>query len=173
MLTLTTITGCFMPPPLELEADGGNVRVPEVRKDVTTPEIGKAFTHYQTADAATTKRQKEIVVGLLDEDSSTLHARVFINGNYDQLVEGGDRTASGCTQGCAASFTLGGLCDQMVNDVLGTHVLEVWVSDLPWPDNSENNDLHVLHPDAFGTNVLWQFTCEEASKAGDADGGVN
>lgn len=167
MLVLVIAGGCFVPPVLELE---GGTKGPSIDVDLTEPEVRKPFTVYQTPKGALKPEQQAFNVWMSDPDSSTLHARLFLDRTYDLPVAEVE-VAGGCNakNPCTANFLLTGPCDDMVNNLLGRHDVEVYVSDQPWPDN-DPNDLRKLAPGAFGANDSWPMWCEETTQT--TDGGT-
>ena len=152
-------SGCFLPPPLELEADGGGSTAPAVLGNLTRPNIETPFTVQQTAPGAPTQNVQPFNLALRDPDSDKLNVRFFVDGRpYDQVV--GQGTASNCSApaGCSLIVQIQGLCDDVVNNLLGTHIVEAYIVDLPWSDR-DKDDLTLPEPGGFRTNVWWRFEC--------------
>jgi hypothetical protein len=162
--------GCFIPPPLELEADGGGSNAPEVDEKQTIPNIKNPLTIRQTPPGATPEKTT-FTLTVYDPDSSTLYARLFIGGfPYDDFVF--QREEDNCTsvnpKGCAIRYDVEGLCDEPVNHVPGPHVLEAYIVDQPWVD-TDPDDLRKTKPGGFRTDITWRLDCTEPLAL---DGGV-
>jgi hypothetical protein len=166
LLSLVGLAGCFVPPPLELEPDGAvPTSAPVIFGDQVTPKLGDTVTVRQTAPGASTSNKTQFVLKVWDPDSSKLYTRVFIDGDFTEVVE--EKEALGCNivtpkgdKGCFAGHTLAGLCDETVNFALGPHVLEIYISDTEWADN-DPEDLRKTPFGAFRDNVWWRVNCIE------------
>jgi len=155
LITAALVTsGCFVPPPLELEADGGGSSAPTLLPGSTTPDVGKPFTWEQKAEP------RDFNLALYDPDSPTLYVRAFIDG-YPYSKPVGSSMVDGCSEKnrfCGAGISVVGLCDEQVNNVLGPHLIEFWVADLEWDDTS-TNDLRRTVAGGFTTSISWRFDC--------------
>jgi len=148
-LTTTTLSGCVIPPRLQEVADGGENRAPSVITASTTPRPG-AFDHNQQKVAT-------FNVALQDPDRQALTLRIFLDRKYDKVVPISSSVTPGGEELQSKLFTISGLCDQLVDSVLGAHLLELYVSDGGFVDSG--SDLRVVQQGALGTSVIWELKC--------------
>lgn len=158
-------THCVIPPHLEDEFDAGGNRRPQVRWEVTMPKIGDLILNQSNNPQS--PQSKAFNVGLEDPDSrQPLYVRLFLDGNYQSYVYDTEVAPKEGLRGCA--FELRGLCDQMVNFVLGRHMLELYVSDETFV--TEGEDLRVISFGGQRDNITWQLSCLPRLNIG--DGGI-
>lgn len=155
-----TSAGCFMPPPLELEADGGGTNAPQVLLGISNPAIGSTVTRCQTAAGETELEPLRFNIALRDVDSSKLYVRLFIGPwPYDSFIASRD-TNDDCTLGCSVVLEVKGFCDDVVNNVVGTYYTEAYIVDQPWSDEDVQDARKTL-PGGFTTVVNWRVQCKE------------
>jgi len=160
LIAAVATSGCFIPAPLTLEADGGGSTAPQVSEELTNPALGTSFSFDKTA-ANETPKTKPFSIVVFDPDSWSAYARLFIDGYpYIQYVESGSDNRCSQTPGCSINMEIVGLCDKPVNGVLGPHFIEAVVADQEWDDTS-SKDLRRTIPGGFTTTVSWRFDCTE------------
>lgn len=150
--------GCFIPPQHELEVDGGgNFGKPVIDRDKVIPSgsSGWEFTLLQKASAF----GFEVLV--LDSDKETMYGRMFVDFNYKTVVDQSTVQAEGKYQ---LRFLVPGLCDQVVNNEPGKHIVSIVVSDEPFVDSGD--DLSMVRNGGGRDEVNWTMTCVEVG--GDA-----
>ena len=149
--------GCFVPPPLEREADGSTNRPFVILRDATAPPIGKVFTLLQG-------EEKTLNIALNDPDTSSLHARAFVDSVRDEVVA--SSSPIGCTGRCAAVFG-SRWCDEVVEfDVVSPHLIEIYISDRQFVDTG--TDATKTEAGANIEVVAWVYNCLASS----GDGGI-
>ncbi|MBW2733817.1 MAG: hypothetical protein JRH20_15625 [Deltaproteobacteria bacterium] len=115
--------------------------------------------------------KEEFNIEVRDQDlEQELSVRVFVNGDYDKVVtiDGGLIHAATNSDGTRLHrVIIAGLCDTVL-DTLGTHLLELYVSD---GDFAETTGPEVP-PHALRAMVSWRIECEEPPPPPLGDGGL-
>jgi len=153
--------GCVVPTPLPPE--GGDNRAPVILIEQTDPysdpNLDIDFTWEQDADP------KEITLRVRDPDEQTLFFRAFLDRDYSQRIPiDGDRSPpTGSSDGERLHLIkIKGLCDEVVNFLLGDFALEVYVS-----DNGFEGAGREPAPGGLRDNIGWRFSCVEPLPQGD------
>lgn len=153
---LTPSAGCIVPPHLEQESDAGMNHRPSIITLLTSPPIGP-MTWYQSSSGSPLPLSKGFNVAVRDLDRQVIHVRMFLGGKYNQkLPLSSDRTQGGSVDQ-AAIFEVSGLCDNLVDNKIGRHVLELYVSDSGFSDTG--TDLRVPVQGGQTDNIFWDLNC--------------
>lgn len=163
LISLVLVTGgpgCVVPPALTLESDGGQNTRPRILEANTTPPPGSK-TYRQSEDPLFT-------ITVVDPDRQVLYGRMFMDRRYDRVFVGGEsQTGPSAQPELAMTFRVNGICGELVQFVLGAHLLEVYISDSGFV--STGPDLRVPLAGGARVNDSWQITCLEDVKL---DGGL-
>lgn len=152
-------SACVLPEDLHAPQE----HAPHLLAGDTTPAPARVFSYAQSTAGGARPRQNFNTI-VVDTDDQVLHTRAFIDGRYDRaLALNNDRVPpapAGITDGSRSYFfTIEGLCDAQVNNELGRHVLELYVSDNGFV--GRGSDLRVPNPGGLRDSLLWVFNCIE------------
>lgn len=153
------VSACVLPEDLHAPQE----HAPHLLAALSTPEPGIVFSVARSAAGSPQSRQTFTTV-VVDADDQVLLARAFVDGRYDRaLALNNDRippAPPAITDGRRTHlFDIDGLCDAPVNNVLGRHVLEFYVSDNGFV--GRGSDLRVPNPGGLRDSLLWVFNCVE------------
>lgn len=153
-------SGCVIP--LDFRSAEGDNSPPVIDLQGTRPppktEFGPSFTWNQDAGP------REFLLLVNDPDEQTLTIRMFLHAedrSYSKKIEALPDTippGSTSTGTRALSFEVRQLCDELVNDRLGTYLLELYVSDRGFSD--EPGRLRQPQPGGLRDNCLWEVKCD-------------
>ena len=163
LLSLLAGAGCVIPPPLEKEVDGGVNRPPSILWNSVRPEIG-TFTYYMNSDP--TKPKTELFnIGFQDLDRQAIHARMFLDGKYDEIIPITNEKTQGGKEEDSILFRVTGLCAVHLKG--GTdcvHMLEVYISDGGFiPASTSSLDYRQPLPGGLRDSVAWRLQCSKKS----------
>ncbi len=159
--------GCIVPPRLEQVNDGGENRAPRIISESTTPPPGELDIE-QTAAGSTPLVISPFTIAIDEPDKQPLTLRVFLNRKYSKVVPiSSDKTTGGEVLQ-SKRFNISGLCDHLVDSVLGSHLLELYVSDSGFVDTG--TDLREVNAGGMRTNAIWELKCNPPGSQ--LDGGV-
>ena len=162
MLSLTADTGCIIPPPLEKEVDGGVNRPPSVLWDSVVPTIG-TYT-YPMKDDPTEPQTVVFNIGFQDLDRQAIHARMFVDGRYDEIIPITTNKTQGGREEDSLLFKVTGLCAVHVKgDTDCVHMVEVYISDGGFiPASTTAKDYRLPVPGGLRDSVAWRLHCQKS-----------
>jgi hypothetical protein len=142
--------GCVIPPPISLDETDAAAPAHHVQLRLAdiTPSLATPWVIHQTKPGGTPKPQ-EFVVLFDGSGGATIPARLFLDGVYTAFIA--EKTGVDIVR-----FTLPGFCDDLT---LGTHFLEVYISDSGFEDKDASN-LRITNTGGNRDNATWAIDCE-------------
>ena len=138
-------------------SDGNtNLHRPQILVQLCTPSPFGTITARQTKSGDTPEKQG-FTIAVKDSDKQVLFFRMFVNAVYTSRVPISQSQSSGGLERQSIIFDVDGICDSVVNNVLGNHNLELYVSDSKFLDSGA--DLRMSMNGGMRDNVYWTLSC--------------